>query len=61
MPAGFTAALDTMKKGSHALAVLPYSQAFGTTGLVNGIYGYYIVPQYQTVIYDIYIEDIIRP
>jgi len=61
MPDGFTAALDTMSKGTHALAVLPYTQAFGTTGLINSTYGYYIVPQYQTVIYDIYIEDIIRP
>jgi len=61
MPAGFTAALDTMSKGTQALAVLPYTQAFGTTGLVNTLYGYYIVPQYQTVIYDIYIQDIKRP
>jgi FKBP-type peptidyl-prolyl cis-trans isomerase len=61
MPVGFTAALDTMNKGTRALAVLPYTQAFGTTGLINGTYGYYIVPQYQTVIYDIYVEDIRRP
>jgi FKBP-type peptidyl-prolyl cis-trans isomerase len=61
IPDGFTAALDTMSKGTHALAVLPYTQAFGTTGLINSTYGYYIVPQYQTVIYDIYIEDIKRP
>jgi FKBP-type peptidyl-prolyl cis-trans isomerase len=60
MPDGFTAALDTMSKGTHALAVLPYDQAFGTTGLINSKYGYYIVPQYQTVIYDLYIEDIKR-
>jgi FKBP-type peptidyl-prolyl cis-trans isomerase len=61
IPAGFTAALDTMSKGTHALAVLPYTQAFGTAGLVNSTYGYYVVPSYQTVIYDIYIEDIRRP
>ena len=61
MPEGFSAALDTMKKGTHALAVLPYKEAFGTTGLINSTYGYYIVPAYQTVIYDLYIEDIGRP
>jgi FKBP-type peptidyl-prolyl cis-trans isomerase FkpA len=61
MPVGFTTALDTMRKGTHAVAVLPYEKAFGTTGLINSVYGYYIVPQYQTVIYDLYIEDIKRP
>jgi FKBP-type peptidyl-prolyl cis-trans isomerase len=61
IPDGFTAALDTMSKGTHALAVLPYDQAFGTTGLINATYGYFIVPQYQTVIYDILVEDIRRP
>jgi FKBP-type peptidyl-prolyl cis-trans isomerase len=61
IPEGFTAALDTMKKGTHALAVLPYTQAFGTSGLINATYGYIIVPAYQTVIYDISIEEIKRP
>jgi FKBP-type peptidyl-prolyl cis-trans isomerase len=60
MPDGFTAALDTMRKGSRAIAVLPYGEAFGTTGLIKPIYYYYIVPAYQTVIYDLYLEDIIR-
>ncbi len=61
MPAGFTAALDTMRKGTRATAVVPYNEAFGKTGLINSLYGYYIVPAYQTVIYDLYVEDIIRP
>jgi FKBP-type peptidyl-prolyl cis-trans isomerase len=58
IPDGFTAALDTMCIGTRALAVLPYDQAFGTAGLINSKYGYYIVPQYQTVIYDLFIEDV---
>jgi len=29
--------------------------------LINSTYGYYIVPAYQTVIYDLYIEEIRRP
>jgi FKBP-type peptidyl-prolyl cis-trans isomerase len=61
IPDGFTTALDTMRKGSHAIAVLPYTKAFGTNGLVNSTYGYFIVPQVQTVIYDLYVEDIKRP
>ena len=61
MPEGFTAALDTMRKGSHAIAVLPYEEAFGKAGLINVLYGYYVVPAYQTVIYDLTVEDIIRP
>ncbi len=60
MPDGFTAALDTMRKGSHAIAVLPYEEAFGKTGLINSLYGYYVVPAYQTVIYDLQVVDIIR-
>ena len=60
MPEGFTTALDTMRKGTRAIAVLPYEKAFKSIGLVNVAYGYYIVPAYQTVIYDLYIEDIRR-
>lgn len=60
MPPGFVAALDTMRKGTRAVAVLPYEEGFGTGGMINKTYGYYIVPQYQTVIYDLYLVDIIR-
>jgi FKBP-type peptidyl-prolyl cis-trans isomerase FkpA len=58
IPDGFTIALDSMRQGTRAIAVLPYAKAFGTTGLYNSKYGYYYVPDYQTVIYDLYVERI---
>jgi FKBP-type peptidyl-prolyl cis-trans isomerase len=59
MPEGFISALDTMCKGTRAIAILPYTQAFGETGLDDINKGYSIVPDYQTVIYNLYVEDII--
>jgi len=61
MPKGFVAALDTMRKGTHATAVLHYEQAFDDDGLYSSIHGYTIVPQYQTVVYDLVVEDIRMP
>jgi len=58
IPDGFEIALDSMKQGTKAIAVLPYTKAFGTQGLYNSTYGFYYVPEYQTVIYDIYVEHI---
>jgi FKBP-type peptidyl-prolyl cis-trans isomerase len=58
IPEGLKTALDTMRVGTHATAVLPYTQAFKDAGLVNSIYGYTIVPKYQTIVYDIIVEDI---
>jgi FKBP-type peptidyl-prolyl cis-trans isomerase len=58
MPNGFAAALDTMCKGTRALAIIPYTQAFGVAGLADLYYYYIIVPAYQTVIYEIWVEDI---
>lgn len=58
VPEGFEIALDSMRQGTKAIAVLPYTKAFGTTGLFNSKYGYYYVPEYQTVIYDLYVERI---
>ncbi len=60
-PVGLKSALDTMRNGTHAVAVLPYEQAFGVNGLFNTTYGYTIVPKYQTVVYDIIVEDIRPP
>jgi FKBP-type peptidyl-prolyl cis-trans isomerase len=57
-PAGLKTALDTMRTGTHATAILPYSQAFKDAGLFSLAYGYTIVPKYQTVVYDIVVEDI---
>ena len=57
-PEGLKIALDSMRVGTHATAVLPYSQAFKDAGVYSSVYGYTIVPKYQTVVYDIVVEDI---
>ena len=61
VPKGLITALDTMREGTHATVVLPYSQAFDDDGLKDPNYDYIIVPQYQTVVYDIIVEDIRPP
>ncbi|MBN1159395.1 MAG: FKBP-type peptidyl-prolyl cis-trans isomerase [Bacteroidales bacterium] len=61
IPDGLAAALDTMRLGTHATAVLPYEEAFGHDGLSSGTYGYTIVPGYQTVLYQLVLEDIRSP
>lgn len=58
IPKGLVAALDSMREGTHATAVLPYDQAFEEDGISSTPYGYTIVPPYQTVVYDIIVEDI---
>jgi FKBP-type peptidyl-prolyl cis-trans isomerase len=58
IPKGLNTALGTMRVGSNAKVVLPYTEAFGDKGLINAIYRYTIVPKYQTVVYNIIIEDI---
>ena len=59
-PDGLRTAMDTLRTGTHATYVLPYSTAFGEDGLFSTNYGYTIVPEYQTVVYEIVVEDI-RP
>lgn len=61
LPKGLIAAIDTMRTGTRATAVIPYNEAFGTQGLLSSIYGYIIVPGYQTVVYDLIIEDLRPP
>jgi FKBP-type peptidyl-prolyl cis-trans isomerase len=61
MPTGLINALDSMRAGTHATVVLPYKQAFGETGFYSTVYGYTIVPKYQTVVYDVVIEAIKPP
>ena len=61
IPKGLITAIDSMRTGTHATAVLPYTEAFGTQGLLSGTYGYVIVPGYQTVVYDIILEDLRPP
>jgi FKBP-type peptidyl-prolyl cis-trans isomerase len=60
-PTGLKNALDTLRTGTHATIVLPYTQAFNDKGLFSTIYGYTIVPKYQTVVYDIIVESILSP
>jgi FKBP-type peptidyl-prolyl cis-trans isomerase len=60
-PTGLKLALDTMRSGTHATALLHYKQAFGDKGLFSTIYGYTIVPKYQTVVYDVIVESIRPP
>lgn len=57
-PTGLKMALDTMRSGTHATAVLPYREAFGDQGLFSSTYGYTIVPKYQTIVYDVIVESI---
>jgi FKBP-type peptidyl-prolyl cis-trans isomerase len=61
IPRGLVMALDSMRNGTQATAVLPYTQAFDDGGITSSTYGYTIVPPYQTVIYDIIVEDIQSP
>lgn len=61
LPTGLRTALDSMREGTHATAILPYAQGFGETGLKHKRYNYTIVPSYQTIVYDMVVEDIIAP
>jgi FKBP-type peptidyl-prolyl cis-trans isomerase FkpA len=61
LPKGLMAAIDTMRLGTHATAVLKYDEAFSDDGLHSTQHGYIIVPKYQTVVYDIVVEDIRSP
>jgi FKBP-type peptidyl-prolyl cis-trans isomerase len=61
LPAGLKTALDTMREGTHATAILPYTQGFNEVGLKHKVRNYTIVPPYQTIVYDIVVEDIIPP
>ncbi|MBN2813336.1 MAG: FKBP-type peptidyl-prolyl cis-trans isomerase [Bacteroidales bacterium] len=61
IPAGFNVALDSMRNGTHATVVIPYTQAFGEDGLVNSIHNYVMIPPYQTLVYDIVVEEIRHP
>jgi FKBP-type peptidyl-prolyl cis-trans isomerase len=60
-PTGLIAAIDSMRAGTHATAVLPYDVAFDDDGLFDSLHGYAIVPQYQTVVYDIEVQEIRPP
>jgi len=61
IPKGLSSAIDSMRIGTQATAVLPYTEAFGENGLVSSVYKYAIVPPYQTVVYRITVEDIRSP
>jgi FKBP-type peptidyl-prolyl cis-trans isomerase len=57
-PAALKSSLDTLRLGTRATFVLPWDKAFGDKGLINSIYGYIIVPKFQTVVYDIEVVDL---
>lgn len=61
VPAGFNVALDSMRNGTHATVVMPYTQAFGKDGLVNSTHNYVMIPPYQTLVYDISVQEIRHP
>lgn len=61
LPKGLLTALDSMRVGTHATVLLPYNQAFDSKGLYSPVYGYWIIPPYQTVEYNIIVLDIQSP
>jgi FKBP-type peptidyl-prolyl cis-trans isomerase len=58
IPDGLKIAFDTLREGTHATFVLPHTQAYKDVGVFSTVYGYTVVPRYQTVVYDITVEDI---
>jgi FKBP-type peptidyl-prolyl cis-trans isomerase len=61
IPPGLITALGVMRSGTRATVILPYVQAFKDVGLFNTTYGYTVVPRYQTVVYDLNVEEIRSP
>jgi FKBP-type peptidyl-prolyl cis-trans isomerase len=61
IPAGLKTAIDSMRVGVKATAILPYSKAFGENGVVHSVYNYTIVPKYQSVLYNIEVTAIKSP
>jgi FKBP-type peptidyl-prolyl cis-trans isomerase len=60
-PTALRTSLDTLRLKSRATFVLPAIKAYGDKGLINSQYGYIIVPKFQTVVYDIEVEDLQYP
>jgi FKBP-type peptidyl-prolyl cis-trans isomerase len=58
IPAGLKTAIDSMRVGVKASAVIPYKEAFGADGISHKRYKYTIIPGYQTVLYNIEVTAI---
>ncbi len=58
IPAGLKTAIDSMRVGVKASAVIPYTEAFGVEGVSHTNYKYTIIPGYQSVLYNIEVTAI---
>jgi FKBP-type peptidyl-prolyl cis-trans isomerase len=58
---GFLAALDTMYIGTEAKVLVPYEQGYEEIGYRHPLYNYIIVPELTSLVYDILVEDVIKP
>jgi FKBP-type peptidyl-prolyl cis-trans isomerase len=55
---GLDMALDSIQNGVKASVLMDYDYAYGEEGLVHAVHRYIIVPQYQTVVYDIEVTQV---
>jgi FKBP-type peptidyl-prolyl cis-trans isomerase 2 len=60
-PDGLKNSLIKLRNGTHGRFILPYSTAFSDKGLIDSRFGYTIVPKYQTIVYDVVVEDLRLP
>lgn len=58
---GFLAALDTMYIETEAKVLVPYEQGYEANGYRHNLYNYIIVPELTSLVYDILVEDVIKP
>jgi hypothetical protein len=55
---GLTMAFDSIQSGVKASVLMHYNFAFSDKGLLHPIHKYIIIPEYQTVVYDIEVVQI---
>ena len=48
---GFAAVMDTVAVGTEGLVLVPYAKGFGTTGLVQSLLRFMVVPPYSSLVY----------
>lgn len=58
LPKGLTMAFDSIQNGVKASVLIHYNFAFGADGLLHPVNSYIMVPEYQTVLYDIEVLQI---
>ncbi|HBL75533.1 MAG: hypothetical protein A2W90_03375 [Bacteroidetes bacterium GWF2_42_66] len=51
---GWEEGIETIKKGGTSLLIVPSNLAYGE-------YGYYDIPPYTTLLFEIYVHDIVSP